>query len=211
MLTGSRSTLLIADDAEVERNSLTEDSRQRIIRVVQNDFVPITKTEHGKGDIIFLGTPQTEESIYNVLVKEMNFSCYTIPARFPAVDKLGNYRLTYVDSGEETNILASYLMKQFENDEITHGQPTDTRFGEDELLSIEAKGRSAFALQYMLDTSLSDAERYPLKQHDLQVMSLSPLKAPLQVQWGRENDKENYIRDIRTLGSLGITFCDHCS
>lgn len=206
MLTGSRSTLLIADDVEVERNSLTEDSRQRIIRVVQNDFVPITKTEHGKGDIIFLGTPQTEESIYNVLVKEMNFSCYTIPARFPAVDKLGNYRLTYVDSGEETNILASYLMKQFENDEITHGQPTDTRFGEDELLSIEAKGRSAFALQYMLDTSLSDAERYPLKQHDLQVMSLSPLKAPLQVQWGRENDKENYIRDIPNIGFSGDHF-----
>tara|TARA_B100000676_G_scaffold302841_1_gene352456 strand:+ start:1481 stop:3325 length:1845 start_codon:yes stop_codon:yes gene_type:complete len=206
MLTGSRSTLLIADDVEVERNSLTEDSRQRIIRVVQNDFVPITKTEHGKGDIIFLGTPQTEESIYNVLVKEMNFSCYTIPARFPAVDKLNNYRLTYVDSGEETNILASYLMKQFENDEITHGQPTDTRFGEDELLSIEAKGRSAFALQYMLDTSLSDAERYPLKQHDLQVMSLSPLKAPLQVQWGRENDKENYIRDIPNIGFSGDHF-----
>ena len=47
-ITGSRATLLIADDIEVERNSMTEDARQRIVRVIQNDFVPITKTEHGK-------------------------------------------------------------------------------------------------------------------------------------------------------------------
>lgn len=205
-ITGSRATLLIADDIEVERNSLTEDARQRIIRIVQNDFVPITKTEHGKGDIIFLGTPQTEESVYNVLVKEMDFKCFTIPVRYPTADKLGNYRLTYVNSGLEVDILAHYLRDQFANEEITYGESTDTRFGDDELTSIEAKGRSAFALQYMLDTSLSDAERYPLKQHDLIVMALSPLKAPLQVQWGRENDKENLVRDIPNIGFSGDHF-----
>ncbi len=205
-LTGTRSTLLIADDIEVERNSLTEDARQRIIRIIQNDFVPITKTEHGKGDIIFLGTPQTEESIYNVLVKEMDFRCYTIPVRYPAADKMENYRLTNVNSGVEVDILASYLREQFADEEIAHGESTDTRFGDDELISIESKGRSAFALQYMLDTSLSDAERYPLKQHDLIVMALNPLKAPLQVQWGRENDKENYVRDIPNIGFSGDHF-----
>ncbi len=205
-ITGSRATLLIADDIEVERNSLTEDARQRIIRIVQNDFVPITKTEHGKGDIIFLGTPQTEESVYNVLVKEMDFKCFTIPVRYPTADKLGNYKLTYVNSGEETNILAHYLRDQFDNEEISYGQSTDTRFGDDELTAIESKGRSAFALQYMLDTSLSDAERYPLKQHDLLVMALSPLKAPLQVQWGRENDKENLVKDIPNIGFSGDHF-----
>ncbi len=205
-ITGSRATLLIADDIEVERNSLTEDARQRIIRIVQNDFVPITKTEHGKGDIIFLGTPQTEESVYNVLVKEMDFKCFTIPVRYPTADKLGNYRLTYVNSGLEVDILAHYLRDQFANEEISYGESTDTRFGEDELTAIESKGRSAFALQYMLDTSLSDAERYPLKQHDLIVMALSPLKAPLQVQWGRENDKENLVRDIPNIGFSGDHF-----
>lgn len=205
-ITGSRATLLIADDIEVERNSLTEDARQRIIRIVQNDFVPITKTEHGKGDIIFLGTPQTEESVYNVLVREMDFKCFTIPVRYPTADKLGNYKLTYVNSGEEVNILAHYLRNQFDNEEISYGQSTDTRFGDDELTAIESKGRSAFALQYMLDTSLSDAERYPLKQHDLLVMALSPLKAPLQVQWGRENDKENLVKDIPNIGFSGDHF-----
>ena len=205
-ITGSRATLLIADDIEVERNSLTEDARQRIIRIVQNDFIPITKTEHGKGDIIFLGTPQTEESVYNVLVREMDFRCFTIPVRYPAVDKLANYQLTYVNSGQEVNILAHYLRTQFDRLEISYGQSTDTRFGDEELMSIESKGRSAFALQYMLDTSLSDAERYPLKQHDLIVMATNPLKAPLQVQWGRENDKENYVRDIPNIGFSGDHF-----
>ena len=205
-ITGSRATLLIADDIEVERNSLTEEARQRIIRIVQNDFVPITKTEHGKGDIIFLGTPQTEESVYNVLVKEMDFDCFTIPVRYPSVDKLGNYLLTNNNSGQEVNILAHYLRKQYEDGELSYGQSTDTRFGDDELIAIESKGRSAFALQYMLDTSLSDAERYPLKTFDLVTMSLSPLKAPLTVQWGRENDKENLIKDIPNLGFSGDHF-----
>lgn len=205
-ITGSRATLLIADDIEVERNSLTEEARQRIIRIVQNDFVPITKTEWGKGDIIFLGTPQTEESVYNVLVKEMDFDCFTIPVRYPSVDKLGNYLLTNNNSGQEVNILAHYLRKQYEDGELSYGQSTDTRFGDDELIAIESKGRSAFALQYMLDTSLSDSERYPLKTFDLVTMSLSPLKAPLTVQWGRENDKENLIKDIPNLGFSGDHF-----
>ena len=45
------------------------------------------------------------------------------------------------------------------------GEPTDpNRFSEFDLLEREASyGRSGFALQFMLDTRLSDAERYPLK------------------------------------------------
>lgn len=205
-ITGSRATLLIADDIEVERNSLTEDARQRIVKIVQSDFVPITKTEHGKGDIIFLGTPQTEESVYNTLVKEMGFRCITIPVRYPERDKLKNYILTDNQTGREVNILAPYLQRLFDNGEITFGKPTDTRFGHEELMQIEAKGKASFALQYMLDTSLSDAERYPLRQSDLVVMALNPVKAPLQVQWGRHNDKHNLIKDIPNLGFSGDHF-----
>jgi hypothetical protein len=205
-ITGSRATLLIADDIEVERNSLTEEARQRIVKIVQSDFVPITKTEHGKGDIIFLGTPQTEESVYNTLVKEMGFRCITIPVRYPERDKLKNYVLTDNQTGRTVDILAPYLREQFENEKISYGQPTDTRFGSEELMGIEAKGKASFALQYMLDTSLSDAERYPLRQSDLVVMSCNPLKAPLNVQWGRHNDKHNLVRDIPNLGFSGDHF-----
>jgi len=65
------------------------------------------------------------------------------------------------------------------------GMPVDPeRFDNEELLKRESKGRSFFALQYQLDTSLSDAERYPLRQSDLVVLEVSPLKAPMVVQWG---------------------------
>ena len=49
------------------------------------------------------------------------------------------------------------------------GEPTDpARFSDFDLLEREASyGRSGFALQFMLDTRLSDAERYPLKVSDL--------------------------------------------
>ena len=41
-------------------------------------------------------------------------------------------------------------------------------------------GRSNFMLQFMLDTSLSDAEKFPLKMSDLIITSVNPTKAPRQ-------------------------------
>ena len=201
-ITGSRATTLIADDIEIEGNSKTEEARQRILNVVRSDFVPITKTEHGKGDIIFLGTPQTEESVYNVLVAEMGFSCFCIPVRYPTEDKRSNYVL--MDEGHRPiDILAPYLRILVDRGELRPGQTTDARFSEEEMLQVEAKGRASFALQYMLDTSLSDAERYPLRQHDLIVFECNPKKAPMTIQWGRHSDKLNLVKDIPNLGFSG--------
>ena len=54
--------------------------------------------------------------------------------------------------------------------------PTDPdRFDSSDLLEREASmGRSNFMLQFMLDTSLSDAEKFPLKMADLVVTSVNP-------------------------------------
>ena len=197
-ITGSRATKLIADDIEIESNSLTEEARGKIIRVMTNDFNPITKTEHGKGDQLLLGTPRTEESVYNYAVTEMGFDCMCIPARMPAEDKMVNYQLRR-NTGELVDILAPYLKAKG----LPPGVPTDERFPEDELIRTEAKGRSSFALQYMLDTTLSDAERYPLRQEDLIVYPVNIQKAPVTIQWGRDTDKKNFIRDIPNLGFRG--------
>ena len=197
-ITGSRATTLIADDIEIENNSLTEEARAKLIRVIADDFNPITKTEHGKGDQILLGTPRVEESVYNYAVQSMGFRSFCIPARYPSNDKLINYQIR-CDDGRVENILAPYLRAK----ELKPLEPTDTRFPEDELIRTEAKGRTSFALQYMLDTSLSDAERFPLKQNDLIVMAVQPKKAPITVQWGRDSDKKNFIRDIPNLGFRG--------
>ncbi len=205
-ITGSRATTIIPDDIEIMRNSKTEDARANILRTIRSDLGPIRRTEHGMGDIIFLGTPQTEESCYNVLVEEMGYSCWCVPVRYPAADKLDNYILTYEETGEKRNILAPYLRRLADNGTLTHGQPTDTRFGIDELIKQESQGRAEFALQYMLDTSLSDAERYPLRQHDLLVFSLNHHKAPLTIQWGRDSDDKNVVSDISNLGFSGDYF-----
>lgn len=201
-ITGSRATLLVADDMEIEKNSKTEEARSRILNTVRSDFVPITKTEHGKGDIICLGTPQTEESVYNVMVVEMGFRCFTIPVRYPQADKVKNY-VMLTEGRVEVDILAPYLKRMHEEGKLGHGSPTDSRFDDAELIDVEAKGKSAFALQYMLDTSLSDAERYPLKLHDLIVMSTNPDRAPRTVSWGLDTDRKNLIKDIPNLGFSG--------
>jgi len=201
-ITGSRATLIVADDIEIPQNSRTEEARAKIVGIVRSDFEPITKTEHGKGDQIFLGTPQTEESVYNVLVVEMGFRCMCIPVRYPTREKVPNY--TLLSAGRvPVDILAAYLRALHDSGQLDYGIPTDTRFGHDELLRTESKGRAEFALGYMLDTSLSDAERYPLKLHDLIVFATNVMKAPRTLQWGPDSDRKNLIRDLANMGFSG--------
>lgn len=198
-ITGSRATLIVADDIEIENNSKTEEARERLMRAT-SEFEAIKMPG---ADVVYLGTPQTEESIYNRLVIERGYSCYTIPARFPAQEKMKGYLLKRND-GTIVNILADDLVNEFEAGLIKHGAPTDPeRFDDSELLLREAKGRSFFALQYQLDTSLSDAERYPLRTQDLIVFETNALKAPLTIQWGRDSDRKNVIQDIPNLGFTG--------
>lgn len=201
-ITGSRATLIVGDDIEIPTNSKTEDARQTILSVVRSDFGPIVKTEHGRGDTILLGTPQTEESVYNVLVAEMGYRCWCLPVRYPAAEKMKNYVLL-TPGRVAVDILAPYLKGLISRGLLTHGIPTDTRFGHEEMLKEESKGSSHFALQMMLDTSLSDAERYPLKSHDMICFSVNAEKAPRTVQWGPDTNRKNVINDIPNMGFSG--------
>lgn len=201
-VTGDRATLIVADDVEIEQNSKTEEARLKIVNTCR-EFDSIGKTEWGRANIIYLGTPQTEESIYNILVQEQGFSCFCIPVKYPAPDKLKNYRLKRTD-GEMLDILAPYLRARAENGKMTSGYLTDPkRFTREELMKLEAKGRAYFALQMMLDTSLSDAERYPLRQFDLIMFSLNAAKAPLTIQWGLHNDRKNVAGEYPNVGFSG--------
>ena len=84
-------------------------------------------------------------------------------------------------------------------EDIDHGatdwEPTDPdRFNNDDLLEREASmGRSNFMLQFMLDTSLSDAEKFPLKCSDLIVTSVNPTHAPDSIVWC--SDRCNVIKE----------------
>lgn len=201
-ITGSRARHIIPDDIEVPDNSRTEESRAYLLKLV-NEFDAILTPGPDSG-VFFLGTPQTEESIYNRLIRERGFNCFCFPARFPRADKRDSYKLQR-ETGEQVDILAPCLRAVDAFPDLAW-KPTDPkRFGEVELASREAKGRSFFMLQYMLDTTLSDAERYPLKQFDLIVMSCNALKAPATIQWGRDSDKRNVL-EIPNVGFSGDYF-----
>jgi hypothetical protein len=59
-------------------------------------------------------------------------------------------------------------------------------------------------LQFQLDTSLSDAEKFPLKMADLVITSVNPDSAPEAVVWC--SDPQNVIKDLPTVGLPGDYF-----
>ena len=83
------------------------------------------------------------------------------------------------------------------------GRPVDPeRFHDLDLIEREASyGRSGFMLQFMLDTSLSDAEKYPLKTSDFIVMDINPTMAPVKLVWG--SGSKQIINDLQSVGLTG--------
>jgi hypothetical protein len=188
-LTGSRANTIIADDIEVPKNSMTVVQREKLSELVK-EFDAVIKPG---GEIIYLGTPQTEESIYNKL-PERGYQIRIWPARFPKDVKQRN---AY---GAK---LAPLLGDRFDADPNLAWQPTDpVRFDENDLLEREASyGRSGFALQFMLDTSLADADRYPLRLRDFIVMDVDREVAPIRVVWA--SGKQQILEGIPSVGFTG--------
>lgn len=191
-LTGSRATEVIADDVEVPNNSMTQDMRDKLLKTCL-EFEAIIVPDIGR--ITYLGTPQTEESIYNKL-RERGYVARIWPARYPSPEKI----VVYGDS------LAPSIVEAVEKNPSLAGKPTDPeRFSEIDLIEREAAyGRSGFALQFMLDTSLSDADRYPLKLADLLIMHLDPEKAPVSLTWS--SAPEFQIKELPNVGFTGDRF-----
>ena len=77
-LTGTRADEIISDDVEVATNSLTQGMRDRISSAVR-EYDAILKPD---GRITYLGTPQTEQSLYNLL-PDRGYSLRVWPARYP--------------------------------------------------------------------------------------------------------------------------------
>jgi|TARA_R100001530_G_scaffold135764_1_gene113842 hypothetical protein len=182
-LAGSRADLIVADDVEVPNNSMTQSMRDKLSESVK-EFDAILKPE---GSIIYLGTPQTEMSLYETL-PERGYSVRIWPSRFPTNEQ----KVRYGDK------LAPLIA---ESNKI--GEPTDPlRFDDEDLTERELSyGRSGFNLQFQLDTSLSDADKYPLKLNDLIVMSLDGEKAPEKPVWSK--DPEHKLTDLPNVGLPG--------
>jgi hypothetical protein len=178
-ITGSRADLIVFDDVEVPANSATDLMREKLLQLVTEGESVLTPKQDSR--IVFLGTPQTTFTIYRTL-RERNYRPFVWPARYPK--SLVGYE----------DVLAPQLVADIEKEghEKVRWQPTDTRFSEINLLEREqSMSRSNFMLQFMLDTSLSDALKFPLKLSDFSVMPLDPSKGPSDVVWG--SDKETLL------------------
>ena len=171
-LTGSRGDLIIADDVEVPNNSATQQMRDKLSEQVK-EFDAVLSPG---GRIIYLGTPQTEDSVYQTLA-DRGYDLRVWPALKP--------------SGQEELQYGSSLSQFICNLETEPGEPTDPdRFDTEDLLERKASyGKAGFSLQFMLNTQLSDVERYPLKVRDLIVMPCDKTMAPMQITWGPDEDR----------------------
>jgi hypothetical protein len=77
-LAGSRADYIVADDIEVPNNSDTQTKRDKLAEAIK-EFDAVLKPG---GRVVYLGTPQTEHSIYNLL-PERGYVIRIWPARYP--------------------------------------------------------------------------------------------------------------------------------
>ena len=189
-LTGSRADLMVLDDIEVPGNSMTEMMREKLLQLCTEAESILTPYDNSR--IMYLGTPQTTFTVYRKLA-ERNYKPFIWPARFPK------------DITPYEGLIAPQLQEDIDNGALPWACTDPDRFDDDDLVDREASmGRSNFALQFMLDTSLSDAEKFPLKMADLVITSVNPTDAPENIVWC--SDPANILKDLPTVGLPGDYF-----
>ena len=189
-LSGSRADIIVADDVEVPNNSMTQTMRDKLSEAVK-EFDAVLKPD---GSIVYLGTPQTEMSLYETL-PERGYEVRIWPSRYPDEKQVLRY----------SNKLSPFIQDRLDRG-YNVGDPTDPlRFDAEDLLERELSyGKSGFALQFQLDTSLSDADKYPLKLSDLIIMGVDSEKAPEKPVWTK--DPRNKLTDLPNVGLPGDFF-----
>jgi hypothetical protein len=187
-ITGTRADVLILDDVEIPNNSATQMMREKLAEQIKEAAAIIKPGGH----IIYLGTPQTESSIYNLL-PERGYLVRIWPILYPNPEQRALY-------GER---LAEGIAAELDADPTLVGKSTEpARFTADDIAGRRLEyGEAGFALQFMLDTSLSDVDKYPLKLRDLLVAPLTADMAPERCIWAALD--EHRINDLPIVGLDG--------
>ena len=190
-ITGSRADLIVADDVETPQSCETQLIRDKLRESIK-EFDSVIKPG---GEIVFLGTPHTQDSIYAKL-EMAGYSCRIWPALYPTAKKRQNYY---------GHRLAPKIQADLDEDKSLAGHPVDPRrFGWEELEARQLSiGKSTFNLQFLLDISLSDEEKFPLKLKDLCVFRLNREQGPDKVVWMANGDK---ALDLPSVGLHGDLF-----
>lgn len=186
-LQGRRADLLIPDDIESSKNSATPTQRAKLLHLTK-DFTSINQT----GRIIWLGTPQTMESIYNSLPAR-GVVTRIWPGRYPTTAQMVHYGAS----------LAPFIVNRLnQHPELgtgggllgDQGQPLDSELLDEETLQKKERdqGTAYFQLQHMLNTAMMDAMRYPLKAERITVLENAGGVFPLAVVRGMT---QGYLKD----------------
>jgi hypothetical protein len=186
-LQGKRADLLIADDVESAKNSATAVQRAKLLHTTK-DFTSIC--QHGR--ILWLGTPQTRDSIYNALPAR-GVAVRIWPGRYPTLEQRATYG-NYLAPWVLARLLANPSLCVGGGLLSDQGKPIDTLLLDEHTLQRKEldQGKAYFQLQHMLNTALSDDMRYPLKTEQLTVLRHSGNKFPLSITRGMTQDT---IRD----------------
>lgn len=164
-LNGRRADLLIPDDIESSKNSATPTQRAKLLHLTK-DFTSINQS----GRIIWLGTPQTMESIYNSLPSR-GVVTRIWPGRYPTPEQREHYG---------SNLAPLITQRLQHNPALAtgggllgdQGQPLDPELLDEETLQKKERdqGTAYFQLQHMLNTAMMDAMRFPLRSDRITVI-----------------------------------------
>jgi hypothetical protein len=181
-VTGSRASVILVDDCETPTTALTQVQREKL-RNTLNEMEAILKPGP-ESEIIYLGTPHSAtDSIYFALNRDLNYAMRMWPGRVPT------------DITPYKGCLAPLIEEQMGKRD---GKPTDTRFSEEELLQRElSMSNMQYKLQYQLDATLSDTERYPLRCGDFMVIDIDQYLPEVMVY---EKSKHLTIDDLPCCG-----------
>lgn len=177
-MTGNRADLLISDDVETPRLGFSAAGREQL-KVLTKEYAAICT----HGEVLYLGTPQTKDSIYNTLPSR-GYCIRIWPSRFP----------THEEEDRYAGRLAPWIIQQMQADpslrtgygyNLDKGRSTDLdRYSEQDLLAkFDEYQEHGFQLQFMLDTTLSDALRQQLKLEDLLIFQGGSTAAPESLHW----------------------------
>ena len=199
-LTGSRADIIIADDIEVPNNAATMVMREKLSEQVK-EFDSILKPDD-TSKVIFLGTPQTFDSIYTKL-QERGYNSRIWPA-------------THITQSHNEKIYDGNVANICVDPEMEGRSTEPLRFSDVDLAERKISyGSAGFTMQFLLDSKLSDVEKFPLKISDLIVTSIDNEVAPERYVWARDPDREwdssvpnvafageRYYRPFKTLGDM---------
>lgn len=200
-LAGNRADLLLVDDVESLKNADTQTKREFLLNLT-NEFANLvvaqarttefTTETFRHGRTVWLGTPQTGDSIYNTLPGR-GVTVRVWPGRFPTEAQEKEYGDTLapeiVDAVRQAPDLRTGggLLGDM-------GKPTDPELRSESTLQQKELqiGKAAFMLQYMLSTRLTDAGRFPLRTEQLVYLD-AHLNGFVPVQVVRGMSKDRYV------------------